>query len=53
MGGGLDPRMIPPLLVSVAAFLLLSGVLIRERFNLANAADCVDRITVELEDMES
>lgn len=51
-GGGLDPRMIPPLLVSVAAFLLLSGVLIRERLNLANAADGVDRIAVALEDME-
>jgi heme exporter protein C len=52
-GGGLDPRMIPPLLISVAAFLLLSGILIRERFNLANAADCVDSMAVELEDMES
>ena len=51
-GGGLDPRMIPPLLISVAAFLLLSGVLIRERFYLANAADCVDRIAVALEDVE-
>lgn len=51
-GGGLDPRMIPPLLVSVAAFLLLSGVLIRERLNLANAADGVDRIAVALEDMD-
>jgi len=52
-GGGLDPRMIPPLLVSVAAFLLLSGILIRERFTLANATDSIDRITVALEDMES
>jgi len=52
-GGGLDPRMIPPLLISVAAFLVLSGVLIRERFYLANAADCVDTIAVALEDMES
>ncbi len=52
-GGGLDPRMIPPLLVSVAAFQLLSGVLIRERFNLANATDSVDRMTVALEEMES
>jgi heme exporter protein C len=52
-GGGLDPRMIPPLLISVAAFLLLSGILIRERFNLANAADCVDSMAVALEDMES
>jgi heme exporter protein C len=51
-GGGLDPRMIPPLLISVAAFLLLSGILIRERFNLANAADCVDSIAAALEDME-
>ncbi len=52
-GGGLDPRMIPPLLISVAAFLLLSGILIRERFSLANAADCVDSIAAALEDMES
>jgi len=49
-GGGLDPGMVPPLLISVAAFLFLSGILIRERFNLAYAADCVDRITVALED---
>jgi hypothetical protein len=43
--------MIPPLLISIAAFLFLSGVLIRERFNLANASDCVDRIAVALEDV--
>jgi heme exporter protein C len=52
-GGGLDPRMIPPLLISVATFLLLSGVLIKERFSLANAADSVDSMAVALEDMES
>jgi heme exporter protein C len=52
-GGGLDPRMIPPLLVSVATFLLLSGILIKERFSLANAADSVDSMAVALEDMES
>jgi heme exporter protein C len=52
-GGGLDPRMIPPLLISIAAFLFLSGVLIRERFNLANASDSVDRIAVALEDVGS
>ena len=52
-GGGLDPGMVFPLLISVTAFLLLSGALIRERLNLANAADCVDRIAVALEDMES
>jgi heme exporter protein C len=52
-GGGLDPRMIPPLLISVATFLLLSGVLIKERFSLANAADSVDSMVVALEDMES
>jgi len=51
-GEGLDPRMIPPLLISVGAILLLSGVLIQERYNLANAADSVDRITVALEDAE-
>jgi heme exporter protein C len=50
-GGGLDPDMVPPLLISVAAFVLLSWVLIRERFYLANAADCVDRISVALEDV--
>jgi heme exporter protein C len=50
-GGGLDPDMVPPLLISVAAFVLLSWALIRERFYLANAADCVDRIAVALEDV--
>jgi len=52
-GGGLDPGMVLPLLVSVTAFLLLSGVLIRERYCLANAADCVDRIAFASEDMKS
>lgn len=52
-GGGLDPRMIPPLLVSIATFLLLSGVLIRERFNLANTADNIDRMIAALEDSGS
>ena len=51
-GGGLDRAMVSPLLISVAAFLLLSGMLIRERFFLVNAADHVDRLTVALEDME-
>jgi len=51
-GGGLDPRMIPPLLISIATFLLLSGVLIKERFNIANAADSVDSIAAALEDMD-
>ena len=52
-GGGLDPAMIPPLFFGVASFLLLAVVLIRERFALANASDCVDRMTVTLEDMGS
>jgi heme exporter protein C len=52
-GGELDPGMVLPLVISVTAFLLLAGALIRERFNLANASDCVDRIAVALEDMES
>jgi len=51
--GGLDPGMVPPLIISVVAFGLLSGVLIRERLSLACAADCVDRIAVALEDVES
>lgn len=51
-GGGLDPGMVPALLMSVAAFLLLSAVLIRERYKLALASVCVDRITLTLEDME-
>jgi len=51
-GGGLDPGMVPPLLISVIAFLLLSAVLIQERLNLANAMDRVDRIAVALEDVE-
>jgi hypothetical protein len=44
--------MVPPLLFSVGALLLLSGVLIRERFFLGAAADRVDRIITALEDME-
>lgn len=52
-GGGLDPRMMPPLLVSVAAIVLLSALLIRERLNLADTADRVDRIAAALEDEES
>ena len=51
-GGGLDPAMVPPLLLSVTAFLLLSGILIKERFYLANAEDQVDRISVTLEEIE-
>ena len=50
-GGGLDPGMIPPLALSSVTFLLLAGILIRERFYLANAADGVDRIDAALEDM--
>lgn len=50
--GGLDPAMVPSLLISIAAFWLLSGVMIRERFNLANTVDRVDRLAVALEDME-
>ena len=52
-GGGLDPGMVLPLLVSVAAIVLLSVLLIRERLNLANAADNLDRIAAALEDVES
>ena len=33
-GGGLDPAMVGPLLVSVAAFILLAAALIRERYKL-------------------
>ncbi len=52
-GGGLDPRMVLPLLVSVAAIVLLSVLLIRERLNLANTADSIDRMAAALEDAES
>lgn len=51
-GGGLDQGMVAPLLMSVVAFLLLSGVLIRERFYIANTMDHVDRISLALEDLE-
>lgn len=49
--GGLDPSMVTPLLMSVTAFLFLSLLLIRERYNLENISDQVDRITEALEDM--
>ena len=51
-GGGLDPAMVPPLLLSVGAFLVLAGVLIRERYYLGAAVDRVDRIILALEDVE-
>ena len=52
-GGGLAPGMVPPLIISVVAFLLLSGILISERFKLTNDADCVERLEMALEDDES
>ncbi len=52
-GGGLDPRMVPPLLVSVTAIVFLAVLLIRERLHLSNTVDHVDRIAAALEDEES
>jgi heme exporter protein C len=48
-GGGLDPAMVPPLLMSVAAFLLLAAVLIRERFEIQSLAVRVSQAEDALE----
>jgi len=48
--GGLDSGMVPPLLMSVAAFVLLATALMRERFYLAKAMDRFDHIAAALED---
>jgi len=50
--GGLSGQMVPPLLTAVAAFLLLSAHLIRERFRLAVDTGRIDRITFTLEDSQ-
>ncbi|MDF1536767.1 MAG: cytochrome c biogenesis protein CcsA [bacterium] len=48
-GGGLDPAMIPPLLVCVAAFGLLAMALIRERFEIQRLEESVSRAEDTLE----
>ena len=48
-GGGLDPAMVPPLLVSVAAFLLLAAALIRERYKLLGLEANISRAEDALE----
>jgi heme exporter protein C len=43
---GLDPRMIPPLLISLAAFVLLVGVLIKERSAIGDLEFRIQRLEV-------
>ncbi|UCG39225.1 MAG: cytochrome c biogenesis protein CcsA [bacterium] len=52
-GGGMDPAMIPPLITSVAAFLLLAGVLIRERYHIERIQSRAQSLEAMLEEQLS